>query len=199
MQAAGIRASLYGYNPPLRFVDVWLRERLFRRCYERKPDSFSVPVGPTREFCIAMFEEKIRAIIPKLGERMGFDDDNYVVSPIVASAKRSLLRCLPSILPPDSILQPTLYRLVLEHGDFGIHNMSIGFDADHNPVITSLFDWEAGNIVPAILSDPMMSLYVDLIEDRDGPSSVTGEDEFETPMDDAEHMRWAGVYFQVCF
>lgn len=190
---------MYGYNLPLSFVDVWLRERLFQRPFERGPESFSVPVGPTREFCIAMFAAKIRAIIPNRGEKMGFDDDNYIVSPMIMNAKRSLLRVLPYILPIDSIQQPTLYRLVLEHGDYGIHNMSIRLDANHNPLVTSLFDWEAGNIVPAILSDPMMSLYLDLIEDKDGASSVTREDEFATPEEQAEHMRWAELYFQVCF
>lgn len=144
-----------------------------------------------------MFESKIRAIIPNLGENMGFDDDNYVVSPIVAAAKRSLLRVLPYILPADS-RRPALYRLVLEHGDYGIHNMSIAFDADHNPVVTSIYDWESGNIVPAILSDPMMSLYVDLIEDKNGGSSVAREDHFATRREHAEHMRCSRVYFRVC-
>ena len=127
---------------------------------------------------------------------MGFEDDNYTVTPIVAAAKRSLLRVLPYILPADS-RPPTLYRLVLEHGDFGIHNMSITFDDDQNPLVTSLYDWEAGNIVPAILSDPMMSLYVDLIEDNNFASSVSREDEFATPKEHAEHMRCARVYFKV--
>lgn len=149
-----------------------------------------------------MFESKIRAMIPNLGDKMGFEDDNYTVTPIVAAAKRSLLRVLPYILPADissSRLQPTLYRLVLEHGDFGIHNMSITFDANQNPLVTSLYDWEAGNILPAILSDPMMSLYVDLIEDKNGAFPlVSREDEFETPKEHAEHMRCARVYFKVC-
>lgn len=71
-----------------------------------------------------MFAAKIRAIIRNQSDKIGFDDDNYTVSPIIINAKRSHLDALPYILLNDSI-QPSLYRLVLEHGDFGIHNMSM--------------------------------------------------------------------------
>lgn len=139
-----------------------------------------------------MFESKIKAIIPNLGEKIGFEDDNYTVGPIAAAATRYLLRALPSILPADS-KQPSLYRLVLEHGNFGLHNMSITLDANHNPLVTSLYDWEAGNIVRAILSNPMMTLYFDLVEDKNGAPSVTREDEFASSEERAERMRCARV------
>ena len=59
---------------------------------------------------------------------------------------------------------PDFYRLVLEHGDFGIHNISI--TKEENMKITSLYDWETGCIVPALLSDPTMSLYADMVVDE---------------------------------
>ena len=61
--------------------------------------------------------------------------------------------------------QNSFYRLVLEHGDFGIHNMSITTDADGQPLVTSLYDWETACIVPAILSDLLMAVTVDLATD----------------------------------
>ena len=145
-QAARIRASLFKFDLPHRFAEFWLRERLFQRSSEQKPKSFPIPVAPTREFCIAMFESKIRAIIRNQGDKIGCEDDNYSVGPAAAAAQRPLLRVLPHILPADN-KQPSLYRLVLEHGDFGIHNMSITLDANGQPLVTSLFDWEAGCIL----------------------------------------------------
>ena len=68
-------------------------------------------------------------------------------------------------MPADSD-QTSLYRLVLDHGDFGIHNMSITMDANGQPLVTSLYDWETGCIVPAILSDPLGSVEVDLMIDE---------------------------------
>lgn len=55
---------------------------------------------------------------------IGWEDDNNTVGPIAAVAKQSLLRLIPHIMPADSS-QASLYRLVVDHGDFGIHNMSI--------------------------------------------------------------------------
>ncbi|VTO86860.1 unnamed protein product [Fusarium graminearum] len=52
---------------------------------------------------------------------------------------KSLLRAVPFILQdtPDR----SLYRLVLEHGDYGIHNTTIAKQQNGEPIITSLFDW----------------------------------------------------------
>lgn len=60
-------------------------------------------------------------------------------------------------MPKESTEFP-LYRLVLEHGDFGIHNTSISRDADGDPLVTSLYDWETACIVPVLLSDPLVAL-----------------------------------------
>lgn len=97
-------------------------------------------------------------------------------------------------MPPD---QDQIYRLVLEHGDFGIHNMSITMDTDDLPKITSLYDWETGCIVPAILSDPLMALTVDLVVDEAGSPSVIRIDDDSTPEDRVQYDTWSKHYFEV--
>lgn len=103
---------------------------------------------------------------------IGWESDNVTVGPAAAAAKLSLLRLIPHILPPDDKSEGSIYRLVLEHGDFGIHNMTISVDSNETAVITSLYDWETGCITPALLSDPEMAVIVNLTVDADaGPSA----------------------------
>ncbi|TVY40114.1 hypothetical protein LSUB1_G003599 [Lachnellula subtilissima] len=188
-QSARLRASLLNLNIPVDIPVIWLRERLF----EQKPESILVPVAPTREFCIALFTSKIEATIKNVGDMIGWESDNSVVGPIAAAAKQSLLRLIPNIMPAGGD-QTSLYRLVLEHGDFGIHNMSIALDT-----VTSLFDWETACIVPAILSDPSMVVTVDLILDEESSPSITRVPEDATHEDLAEYMTWSRQYFKVLF
>lgn len=70
---------------------------------------------------------------------IGWEDDEETVGPVAFKAKRSLLRAAPLIMP-KGIAEGSLYRLVLEHGDFGIHNTSITRDMDGNPLVISLYD-----------------------------------------------------------
>ncbi|KAJ9634519.1 hypothetical protein H2199_008976 [Coniosporium tulheliwenetii] len=192
-QAAGIRASLFDFTLPLDFAAFWLRERLF----EQKPESLPIPVAPTREFCVVLFTFKIEVTIRNIGDMIGWEDDNNVVGPIAAAAKQSLLRLIPHIMPADGD-QTSLYRLVLDHGDFGIHNMSITLDENDQLLVTSLYDWETGCIVPAILSDPLMAVAVDLMADENGPS-VTRVSDSATLEDSARYMTWARQYFKPLF
>ncbi len=154
------------------------------------------PVAPTREFCVALFISKIEATIRNIGDMIGWESDNVTVGPIAAAAKQSLLRLIPHIMPRDSD-QTSLYRLVLEHGDFGIHNMSITRDINGQPLVTSLYDWETGCIVPAILSDPLMAVTVDLVVDDDGAPLFIRVPNDATPDDRVEYMTWAREYFMV--
>ena len=127
---------------------------------------------------------------------IGWESDNVTVGPIAAAAKQSLLRLIPHILPADSG-QTSLYRLVLEHGDFGIHNMSITIDANGQPLVTSLYDWETGCIVPAILSDPLMAVTVDLVTDENAAPSFIRVPDDATPDDRVQYMTWARQYIMV--
>jgi len=128
---------------------------------------------------------------------IGWESDNNTVGPIAAASKQPLLRVIPHIIPADSD-QISLYRLVLEHGDFGIHNMSITIDAKGKPLVTSLYDWETGCIVPALLSDPLMRVPVDLVVDENTAPSITRVPDDATPEDLTEYMTWSRQYFKVC-
>ena len=139
---------------------------------------------------------KIEATIRNMGDMIGWEDDNNTVGPIAVAAKQSLLRMIPHIMPADSD-QSTLYRLVLEHGDFGVHNMSITMDEKGQPLVTSLYDWETGCIVPAILSDPLMAVTVDLVTDENATPSITRLPGDSTPNDCEQYMTWARQYFKV--
>jgi hypothetical protein len=89
------------------------------------------------------------------------------------------------------------YRLVLEHGDFGIHNMTISMNARERPLVTSVYDWETGCIVPALLSEPLMAVTVDLVPDEDATPSVTRVPDEADGEDRREYMEWAECYFKV--
>ncbi|KAF2816675.1 uncharacterized protein BDZ99DRAFT_434145 [Mytilinidion resinicola] len=194
VQAAVIRASLFKFNPPLAFSSMWLLDRLL----EQKPTSFSIPVAPTREFCIHLFESKIQATIKTLGEAIGWPSDNYTVGPKTFAAKQSLLRLVPQIMPTGTE-DSCFYRLVLEHGDFGIHNMSITTDWNGTPRVTSVYDWETGCILPALLSDPLMAVTVDLVVDADAKAAVTRAPDSADEEDRREFKKWADCYFKVLF
>ena len=128
---------------------------------------------------------------------IGWESDNNTVGPIAAAAKQSLLRFIPHTMPAGSDSdQSSFYRLVIEHGDFGIHNMSISTDADGQPLVTSVYDWETACIVPAILSDPIMSVVVDLVTDEDAAPSITRVDDDVTPDEHAEYMTCTRQYFK---
>jgi len=128
---------------------------------------------------------------------IGWEDDNNTVGPIAVAAKQSILRLIPHIMPVYNH-QTSLYRFVLEHGDFGIHNMSITMNANGEPLVTSLYDWETGCIVPAILSDPLMAVWVDLVTDENAAPSFIRVPDDATSDDRAQYMTWARQYFEVC-
>lgn len=149
-----------------------------------------------RKFCIALFTAKIHATIKNIGDMIGWEDDNNTVGPAAARAKQSLLRYIPQMLPQqDPYGKP--YRLVLEHGDFGVHNMSIAMDADNQPAVPSVYDWETGCIAPAILSDPLMAVTVDLVTDDEANPAIIRVEEDTSPANRQQYMDWAMHYTQV--
>jgi len=182
---------LFNFDIPFDFAAEWLRERLF----EQKPKSMPVPVFPTRDFCVALLTSKVEATIRNVGDMIGWDSDNNTVSPVAFAAKSSILRLIPHMLPSEG--ESSMYRLVLEHGDFGSHNMSITTDAAGVPIVTSVYDWENGCIVPALLSDPSMVVKVDLTLDENGTPTTKPIPKEATLDDIAEYMRWCSQYFQV--
>ncbi|KAB8298307.1 hypothetical protein EYC80_002036 [Monilinia laxa] len=170
-QLAHIRAALFRYTPPLDFCLIWLHERLTKP----KPDSFTVPISPTREFWISVLESKIKAIIGSEGDIIGWGDDGETVGPVALAARQTLLRALPYIMPAENTNpEASLYRFVIDHNDFGIHNVTATKDEEGEIIITSLFDWECADIVPALLSNPELSITSSVIvkPDDDGNASV---------------------------
>ena len=77
--------------------------------------------------------------------------------------------------------------------------MSIATDATSQPLVTSLFDWETGYIVPAILSNPEMAVVVDLVTAKNAEPSVARLDDEETAESMAEYQAWSTQYFKTLF
>ena len=127
---------------------------------------------------------------------IGWESDNTTVGPAAAAARQSLLQPIPHIIPLHDDGKG-LYRFILEHGDFGIHNMSITEDANGLPLVTSVYDWETACIVPAILSDPSMAVEVDLVTNEDAAPSFTRVSDDATPTDLKNYTIWAEQYFTV--
>ncbi|KAK4195279.1 hypothetical protein QBC40DRAFT_289296 [Triangularia verruculosa] len=189
-QLASMRVALFHYDPPQDFTAKYLLERLF----QFMPSSLSMPVAPTREFWMHVLEYKIKATIQNEGDMIGWESDEETVGPLALAAKQSLLRAIPYLLPLDTP-KPSLYRLVLEHGDFGIHNTTIMKQAGGEPLVTSLFDWETACIWPALLSDPLVAAGpVDLVVDEDGGPSVTRLPSDPAPADLETYATWAKHY-----
>ncbi|KAG8667814.1 hypothetical protein FPOAC2_13013 [Fusarium poae] len=194
-EAARIRASLFKYDPPKDFVSTYTLPRIF----PFMPAKLPVQVELTREFWLAVFRSKLEATIKNEGDMIGWEDDNNTVGEEAMKAKQSLLRFLPHMLPSEEDDQ-YLYRMVLEHGDFGIHNMSITAEADMNHVhITSIYDWETGCIWPALLADPEMALAVDLIADDNAKPAIKRVWEEAAPEDLNDFTNHAKNYIETLY
>lgn len=115
---------------------------------------------------------------------------------LAAAAKQSLLRLIPHIMPTGDD-ENLLYRFVIDHGDFGVHNISIAMDANNQPLATSLYDWETGCIVPAILSDPLMAVTVDLVTDEDAAPALTRLPRTVTADELERIATWPRLYLEV--
>lgn len=192
-QLASIRAALFNYNPPQDYAVRYLHERIFNFKSKDPP----MAVAPTREYWIAEFKAKIEATIKGVGDMIGWEDDDEVVGPLATAAKASLLRVIPYILPAEDA-NNTFYRHVLEHGDFGIHNTSIATDVENEPFVTSLYDWETGHIVAAILSDPLVAAGpVDLSADESSKPAVMRLPKDPSPDNLDLYARWAQQYIEV--
>ena len=96
-QLADIRTALFDFVVPDELAQTFLHDRLFNF----KPPKFTVPVAPTRDFWMHVLATKIEATIGNPGDMIGWEDDEETVGLVASSAKQSLLRVLPLILPPE--------------------------------------------------------------------------------------------------
>lgn len=124
-----------------------------------------------------------------------------LMTPSVEMARKNLIRLVPLLLPKSAfgLKESAMYRFVLDHGDFGIHNMTVAMDAQGQPRITSVYDWEGGRIVPAILCEPKMVTTVDLAIDEKGKPNISRWGDGDTPDKMAQYRRWAEEYYKVLF
>lgn len=144
---------------PPTFVANWIFWTSFQPV-EWMPKMFPIPPAATRDFCISMLKAKVEGLIGDIGESIGWAMDNQVVGPRAFAAKQSLLRLIPLILPAEGDNDEVLYRFVLQHDDFGVHNMSVYVDEQTRDLrLNSVYDWETGCIVPAILSEIEFLIY----------------------------------------
>ena len=188
-----MRVALFPYDPPLDFAVKYLHDRIFNF----KPELFAVSIAPTREYWIYVLESKIKATIRNEGDMIGWEDDGETLGPVALAAKQSLLRAIPHIIPLQST-EVSLYRLVLEHAGFGIHNTSITKEVDGGSLVTSLYKWETACIVPALLSDPLVAAGpIDLVIDEDGDPCVTRIPKSPTTTDLETYAVWAQNYIKV--
>ncbi|OBT95779.1 hypothetical protein VE01_06525 [Pseudogymnoascus verrucosus] len=78
--------------------------------------------------------------------------------------------------------------------------MSIVVEANDRPLVTSLYDWETGCIVPAILSDPSMAVSpVDLVIEENAAPSFDNEPDDTTVEEGLKYTAWATEYAKVLF
>jgi hypothetical protein len=192
-QLASIRAALFRLKVPENISVQFLHDRIF----DFKPQRLDMVPAPTRGFWLHVLVAKVKATNGNIGDMIGWESDEEVVGPVAFAAKQSLLRTIPLIMPEEDPVHD-LYRCVLEHGDFGIHNASINrIDPDHANV-TSLYDWETGCIAPAMLSDPLVAVYpIDLTVCHAGHPTILRQPSDATSADREAYNRWAKYYAKV--
>lgn len=165
---------------------------------EWMPKMFPLPPTANRDFCIAMLKAKVEGLIGNEGDSIGWEEDKLTVGPLAFAAKQSLLRFIPLMLPEGD--DEVLYRLVLQHDDFGIHNMSVDVDEAGEPSLTSVYDWETGCIVPIILTEIEFSIAgCDLIVDEKGEPSVHIRSDLERgPERRLQNQQYSVEFLNVC-
>lgn len=90
--------------------------------------------------------------------------------PVVAAAKKSLLKFIPHIIPLHDDKVSIVLFLNTAISKSTICRLE---DANGLPLVTSVYDSETAHIVPAILSDPLMAVSVDLVTNEDAVLSFT--------------------------
>ncbi|KAF7290529.1 hypothetical protein MIND_01292800 [Mycena indigotica] len=190
-RCAEIRGALFGLDLPNNFVESWTALRLPWTNLD------GIQITPTRSFTLALLTRKLEEVIPDANEcpHVGPERDGVaMVGPKALAAKVSLKQLISMILPDDKEDHLGLYRLVLEHGDYGIHNMSI-VEEESETLVTSLYDWESGHIIPALLSNPQLAVYVDLQLDNESQPTISRIWEGITEEAHAEQLGYAKYYY----
>ncbi|PHH89988.1 hypothetical protein CDD83_4787 [Cordyceps sp. RAO-2017] len=195
-QAAGLAASLFRLRLPNDFASTWLLARVLTPGIG---DLCAVAVAPTRDFCAALLSAKVKSTLLRLDR---INSNAASATALSSTVHDSLMKLIPRVLPPASSggdREAWLYRWVLDHGDFGIHNMTVALTGRGWPCITSVFDWEAGSIVPALLSEPKMVVTADLVIGDDGQPTVSRWGDGDDWSHMTEYRAWSHEYYKDLF
>jgi hypothetical protein len=161
--------------------------------------SSPLSVEPTREYCISLMTAKIDATVGQRAREIDPLAGYHLMTPSLEKVHKALVRLVPLILPRSTfwLKESRLYRFVLDHGDFGVHNMTVAMDDGGQPKITSVYDWEGGRVVPAILCEPKMVTTVDLVIDEKGKPNISRWGDGDTPEKMAQYRKWTEEYYKV--
>lgn len=143
-----------------------------------------------REICMACVAIRIEAVMGRVGEDVY---ENYTTGVSAVVIKRKLLRLLPRLLPENDFL----YRPVLEHNYYGVQHMSVVTDENGVPTITSVFDWKNAVVLPAILSNPVLAVTVDLVLNENVEPHFSRAALLASDNKRAQYMSWSEDYFEV--
>lgn len=200
-ESARIAATIFRFPLCSGFVSTWLCTRLVDGSCSLTPNS---PIAPTRAFCIQLVAARVEACLRRSkrqfsGGPRGLRDG--ITCAAVTRAKDLILEAIPCVMPRaiDTLSEVSLYRFVLEHGDFGIHNMTVRQADPGVPEITSVYDWEAGRIVPAVLSEPKMVVTADLVLDEEARPAIRRWGDGDSPEKLQAYQRWSMEYFEALF
>jgi hypothetical protein len=191
-----MRAALFNFEVPRDLAGFWFWNRL----PALQPAATKQDVAPTREFCIELFKTKLETVLRQDGDAFGEASN---LSPAAALAKDLILEVIPRILPQGTgadakEYEHKLYRFVLEHGDFGIHNMDIFEGRTERPLVTGLHGWNNAHLMPAILADLNVCVQVTLTVDEDvGMPAMTDMPSTLTTEEMIHMAPWPKQYFEV--
>lgn len=190
VQSALVAATLFQYRLPAEYASTWLPVRI-----SEHQQNYVVQreVAPTRDFCRDLLHARIELALSRLALRLP------QLAPRAAILRQDLDWLVPRVLPHagNGLSETALYRFVLDHGDFGIHNMTIATDEQGKPYITSVYDWEAATIVPALLSEPKMVVTADLVVNDEGEPSISRWGDGDSMSRMGEYLEWSNEYYQV--
>ncbi|KAI6783965.1 uncharacterized protein J7T54_001841 [Emericellopsis cladophorae] len=194
------KAGGFTYDYP-RWRILNTRQKVWERSLGKPMEDCPITIQPSRAFCIALLTAKIEAALGHRGGDIDLDKGFHSLTPEMEAAREALLRLVPRVLPRSTtrLSEEKMYRFVLDHGDFGVHNMTIDKDETRQPYVTSVYDWEGGSVVPAILSEPKMVTTVDLVIDGRGKPSISRWGDGDTPNKMAQYRRWTKHYYKVLF
>ncbi|CEJ91177.1 hypothetical protein VHEMI06908 [[Torrubiella] hemipterigena] len=187
-QAAVIRAAKFHLELPAGFVSSWYYNYVAAQASRPIDISNMTP----REICMACVAIRIEAVMGRVGEDVY---ENYTSGVSAVVIKRKLLRLLPHLLSENDFL----YRPVLEHNYYGVQHMSVVTDENGVPTITSVYDWKNAVVLPAILSNPVLAVTVDLVLNENVEPHFSRAALLASDNKRAQYMSWSEDYFEALF